>query len=708
MTLNSGKVPLRKKLSVAFGKGKKRVAVGSSSRDSIQIMPDDEAADAAGVAAEVQLSSLQEEALDLGALKAEHQQTLDELNAMLESLQTHCDKLEQTHLGDQAEIVRCQSDLRQSQVKIQQLELSSARQKEQLLQLLPRLQVIDAERAQAEELRSDIRKYQAWAVRVNERENADKRNIQNLEEQLHYIVASAEKPIADVLRDRSDLMDKLVSLERQLAICRATFDTERKALEEKLSRLETTCDAAVAESSTIKDKVANLQAQLSEGKWAADISAKTITNLRAEKTRISDDLKVATSTISALNSMAGSGFTPRMLLALKLVANTRPAATGDHCPGNLLPSCLSGWSQGISLDSQLSETDLSRFVNELSSTEDGQQLCQALAMQTCSLCGLLKFTTTEKYTGACRISEFSDKNNKTACCLEAVCSDCYLMGLVRTLKDDWWRDLASASATWMKCPVPACESALELRHGVDGLRRILLSVGDCDLASHIEMHVHPPTPIQFPNSAAQLFSNAFSRYERAQAFRSALAKMVPNPTAEALGKASEVHRLLIARGTMYSYLEASLTSFIPDETGRIPPFNPGTVRLHGVDHEGGSLEIPFFVKLFRRSSMARECVVCAESMYEIKYGSTEQWIETCDGINGDWMWRVLLFPAKLALECKHEIDTCRDCLSTHLETQLTQFGRSHCDELACPSEMCSRKLSYDEVRLYANQETFEK
>ncbi len=188
--------------------------------------------------------------------------------------------------------------------------------------------------------------------------------------------------------------------------------------------------------------------------------------------------------------------------------------------------------------------------------------------------------------------------------------------------------------------------------------------------------------------------------------RSGLAKLNPSPAA--LKKAGEVHNQLIAGGKMCSFFDASLASATPDETGRLPPFVPGAIWTFKVDHEGGSLEIPFFMRLFKRAPAVRQCVVCAEALYDIDYSSAAEWIKTCDGIEGEWMWKVLLFPAKLGLGCKHEIDTCKECIVTHLATQLSLFGRSRCDDISCLSIGCHRKLTYEEIRLYADDETFQK
>jgi hypothetical protein len=90
---------------------------------------------------------------------------------------------------------------------------------------------------------------------------------------------------------------------------------------------------------------------------------------------------------------------------------------------------------------------------------------------------------------------------------------------------------------------------------------------------------------------------------------------------------------------------------------------------------------------------------------EIEYGSVDDWIETCKGFGGNWMWRLLVFPEKMAAACGHEIDHCSSCLAGHMKALVGGMGRDVADNMTCPSEGCNRKLTYEEVVLYADQDT---
>lgn len=158
---------------------------------------------------------------------------------------------------------------------------------------------------------------------------------------------------------------------------------------------------------------------------------------------------------------------------------------------------------------------------------------------------------------------------------------------------------------------------------------------------------------------------------------------------------------------MHSFFEPAFTNTQPDETGRIPAFKPGKILMVSVDHDGGSIDVPLFVRFLRRQKTAKECTICTDELFDIDFGSVREWMDSCAGFHGQWMWKTLLFPVKLGLNCSHEINFCSGCLEKHLKSQLEQYGRSRCDQLACPSDGCGRRLAYGEVQLYAKSRTFE-
>jgi hypothetical protein len=191
------------------------------------------------------------------------------------------------------------------------------------------------------------------------------------------------------------------------------------------------------------------------------------------------------------------------------------------------------------------------------------------------------------------------------------------------------------------------------------------------------------------------------RHSLTKILRAALEVLNPQPSLEALTIACALHQRLVDRGHMYEFFDARFQPNIPDDDGRLQPFNPGKVLLCDVDE--GNQTVPIFTKFLRRRTVPKECAICIESLYEIDFETEEEWLVSCEGFCGPWMWKILLFPSKMTLNCEHEINTCKDCWATHLKTQLDQYGRNGCDRLSCPE--CGRILIFQEIRLYASDET---
>ena len=183
--------------------------------------------------------------------------------------------------------------------------------------------------------------------------------------------------------------------------------------------------------------------------------------------------------------------------------------------------------------------------------------------------------------------------------------------------------------------------------------------------------------------------------------RKALASLDPQPSREGLSVSASLQKQLAAFGLMYDFFSDRFNNNIPEEDGRIRAFDAGKILIGSLDR--GEIAIPIFMKFFRRSAMPKDCSVCAESLYEINFGSEEQWRQACDGYHGSWMSKVLLFPTRDVLHCDHDMDMCKGCLETHLSTQLEQFGRNACGRLTCPS--CNRAMGDVEVRHFGSEET---
>jgi hypothetical protein len=109
------------------------------------------------------------------------------------------------------------------------------------------------------------------------------------------------------------------------------------------------------------------------------------------------------------------------------------------------------------------------------------------------------------------------------------------------------------------------------------------------------------------------------------------------------------------------------------KTGSPLKANSKFVQIYNVEHAGETLSIPIFTRFLRAEKEPTDCIICTESICDVSYGSIEEWTKVCAEFDGDWMWRVLLFPQKLGTKCSHAIDFCTLCLQQHIETQLEQF-----------------------------------
>lgn len=191
--------------------------------------------------------------------------------------------------------------------------------------------------------------------------------------------------------------------------------------------------------------------------------------------------------------------------------------------------------------------------------------------------------------------------------------------------------------------------------------------------------------------------------------------------------ARRMHWRLFDLGKMHELFNEETHRPMPSHNHDLPVLAPGNVKMLRVDHGEGSLQVPYLVDYLRRRP-ARECIVCTEELADVDIGSPEAWLSSLGSdFPGTWMWNVLLFPVRLGLPCRHESGFCRQgdlsicqgdsaccghemnictgCLQQHLESQLEQHGSACRDRLTCPE--CRRVLDYDEIKLYAKDETFQ-
>ncbi|KAK4032833.1 hypothetical protein C8A01DRAFT_50465 [Parachaetomium inaequale] len=367
-----------------------------------------------------------------------------------------------------------------------------------------------------------------------------------------------------------------------------------------------------------------------------------------------------------------ASLTPRIMVVSKLLReHTREGVHGSD--DAFLQSCSPRLLTNQNLDIQLNTNQAKVLMEDLAVGE--------LIIIACDVCLLPRLASKPGVARPrLRVDEFIGRSRHTSCCSKSVCRQCFLQSLDKALEVDWWVNLGVTD--WLRCPVSSCEASLNIGHNA-GLETLLHQLGGEDTARHLEM------------------------YERAEAFRAALSRHLPDFSNEALLAAACLQNHLVTIGRMHNFFDPMFTNRIPDETGRVPSFNPGKIRAVSVDQDGdNSIDVPLFISFLRRQEPPKSCIVCTENLFDIHTGSAEEWLELCEGLHGTWMWGILLFPIKLELECRHTIDFCTACLRSHLKAQLEQHGRGASGRLSCPSADCGRKLSYQEIQLYGERDTF--
>ncbi|TXB95708.1 hypothetical protein FocTR4_00016482 [Fusarium oxysporum f. sp. cubense] len=198
------------------------------------------------------------------------------------------------------------------------------------------------------------------------------------------------------------------------------------------------------------------------------------------------------------------------------------------------------------------------------------------------------------------------------------------------------------------------------------------------------------------------------RYDTAQHLVSVLDSLDPQPTLEARQVAKRLHQHLTSNGIMKPLLDLAISELHTLEEGVPHDVNSSLVQLLELDGTYEVLRVPIFTQLLQRAQSPVECSICTEPVYDLVGEALNKWDTICSDYDGDWKWKVLPFPRKLEQRCSHTVDFCTECLENYIEAQLDQHGRAGCHLLTCPSSDCGRRLEYDEVKLYARQETFSK
>ncbi|KAK3689577.1 hypothetical protein B0T22DRAFT_514155, partial [Podospora appendiculata] len=389
-----------------------------------------------------------------------------------------------------------------------------------------------------------------------------------------------------------------------------------------------------------------------------------------------------------------SSLTPRMIILAKLASETfskdnSPMGSLDPRPENFRKSLKVQDLTPKSLDDPLDISELTRFTQDLNMSLSHRNLSleSSLHIKECTICEAPKFDySSSGQVGDLKLHEFPRSGpgvRPIAPCAHLICSECLLEHITALLRDGWFHELDRTP--WIWCPFDDCEEFLDIDHEFR-LAKILYQIGCQDVPSEIARH-----GLGMKNMKRKL-------------------SLSPRPSPLALEISEELHAHLESRNVMNSFFDPRFQDLPADTDGRIPAFSAGPVSKFNIDRDGETVSVPIFLKFLKRktASNGRTCSGCVDLRCDVDYGSLEDWTETCRDFTGDWMWKILVFSEKMAEACGHVMDFCNDCVANSIKAQIETFGLVVTERISCPSEGCSRKLSYDEVKLYANKESAER
>ncbi|KAF4450168.1 putative E3 ubiquitin-protein ligase ARI7 [Fusarium austroafricanum] len=311
------------------------------------------------------------------------------------------------------------------------------------------------------------------------------------------------------------------------------------------------------------------------------------------------------------------------------------------------------------LDSVLSADQARILFNSFQEWFDEKNL-DSISLRRCAVCHKIKFEQATRKGSTDLVDEFSTSFRRPTTCSTPVCSVCYSKSIsdsIQGLIDGWWELLGPAAQ--LSCPCGRCSANVAFQNRRTLLRILRLTEG--------------------PQALGKV-----TIYAKAQHLMSTVNSLEPQPTLEARQVAKRLHQHLISKGTMKSPFDLTFLELCTLEKGQIEDINFKLGQLLEIDGANMTLRIPIFTRLLQLEPSLVECSICTESIRDVVNGTLNQWNDTCSGYSGDWQWKVLPFP----------------------HAQLDQHGRAGCHILSCPSLECSRRLEYDEVKLYARQDTF--
>ncbi|KAK5656913.1 hypothetical protein OQA88_3435 [Cercophora sp. LCS_1] len=322
------------------------------------------------------------------------------------------------------------------------------------------------------------------------------------------------------------------------------------------------------------------------------------------------------------------------------------------------------------LDVPMNRQQAARFKDSLETSEVRFQV------SLCDVCSMPKLRT--KQQGDHEADEFMHLSGLIARCASTICKDCYGRSITNTLLANWWCHLASGC--WIECPAPKCAEGCP---GVLGNEANLASIVRATGVKDVQWYM--------------------DTFRRILIFRDVLRTITDPSVLGSLSVAGVLWQTLNRNGLMHSPLNPCLATTTPDENGRIPPFNPGSIRIITVTHKNKTHKVPIFMRLLCRKTTPTTCIICADTVHDLVSIPSSELDTITNEFSPDLVHQLYHHP--ISLLCNHPITFCTSCLSQHITSRLS-LGRTAATTIPCPDHNCRRPLARSEIRTYATPAAF--
>lgn len=316
------------------------------------------------------------------------------------------------------------------------------------------------------------RKYEAWVPQANARFAEQERKVRHLEQRLALALQPMDEDSRRAFEEGSRGAREKEELKRR-------FDGEKTVMSQQIQALNENFHQKEEERRALESRVSAFEAGLQEEKSQHQDAKAIIQALQANEESMQEDFEERGRQLAQLRSLFGPGPTPRQVLFLNLFTRRFPRLQQEVIrDSDFLRSYRAEDLNVEDLDASLTDQTLAKFVSSVSPGSPGYDAVQRMHFKRCSECKRYKIN------GSCdgrnqSLIEFPTRFRHTCCRTASICTDCLKEKLKTAITQDWWHELDREQ--WLKCPVPGCGQALEIRR-TEGFDDLLRDFADGDVA----------------------------------------------------------------------------------------------------------------------------------------------------------------------------------------------------------------------------------